>query len=709
MTLNRKILIVLLCCAAVAWLAGPTGRFLVILTFLLFGPGYLVERALPVTATPGWLVRPALWLGLSLSVVALVYQWTTLIGVALTPPWLSALTMACAAGVIWSVWTEPDRSTSDVRAGHRPGPLFLHHAVLPALALIGIFGLTLWTRFTQIQDLALPAWVDSIHHALMIRVAAEQGQAPYSLRPYLPVDGMPYHWGYHVFTAAVMRLSGVALPQVMLWEGQIFNALHALTCAALAAYLWRRPLAGVFAALIVGLISLMPSYYVSWGRYTQLTGLLVLPALAIVWHAGLRGAARQWWMAAAILAAGLSIIHFRVLIFACALLAALSIVWATGASWALLRARVAQSVAAAGLAVGLAAPWLWVVVSRALFPAFAQPRNLVSEGSYNAVNLGILWAGQNRLLVALALVVAFWGIARRRRVVVEQVGWVGILVVLANPWLASYLLPGMGGILVLWGAAQRRWIVTAAGVVLLVLNPAFVTLPYLWLISNDAVVISLFIPISVLIGGGACLLADRLERVRRAQERLPMTETSPVALHLHPVSARPVRPVPVQHALLVVGLGLALWGAWNMREVINPVTVFATRADTEAIAWVAKHTPTDARFLINAAPWLPGVSRGADGGWWLLPLTARWTSTPPALFIYGSPDYVRAVQERNEKIVALQPGDAPELYQLIRDEGITHIYLNSRTGPLSLAMFADAATFEKVYERGGISILAVRL
>ena len=77
----------------------------------------------------------------------------------------------------------------------------------------------------------------------MIRVAAERGQAPLSLRPYLPVDQLPYHWGYHVLVAAAMQLSSLDLPQTMLVSGQALNVLQVLAAAGLTTYLWRRPLA----------------------------------------------------------------------------------------------------------------------------------------------------------------------------------------------------------------------------------------------------------------------------------------------------------------------------------------------------------------------------------------------------------------------------------------------------------------------------------
>jgi len=682
------LLVVALGCAAGALLAGPAIRIWAVLPLLLFGPGYLLERAYPALPHPPAFVRPALWLGLSLSLIGLIYEWATLAGLRLTTPLLIGLAVALGLAVAWSLWRDMRSAT----AGQPIAPA--------SLALLIIFALAFWTRLVEIRDLALPAWVDSVHHALMIRVVAEQGQAPYSLRPYLPVDNLPYHWGYHVFAAAAMQLSGVTLPQVMLWSGQLLNALHVLSCAALASYVWRKPVAGVVAGLVVGLISIMPAYYVSWGRYTQLTGLLMLPALAICWHAGLRAPSRRLLVYSALLLAGLCIVHFRVLIFALGLVGAVGVVWALAADRARLRAGINFAFPSALLAIALAGPWLWLIAWRALFPAFEQPALQLGEDSYNMLNQDLLWAGQNRLLIALALVAALWGFRRRARPAIEQVGWVGALVVLANPWLATYLLPAAGASVVCYGLSYRRPLVACFGAPLLLLNPALLHLPYLLLIPNDIVAISLFIPIGVLLGGGAAVLGARLDR-RPLLPSVAHKRTERSILHLpscilHPRFAGPL--------LLVCA---ALWGAWNLRNVLNPATVFATPADAKAIAWAAEHTPPDARFLINAAPWLPTVERGADGGWWLLPLAGRWTSTPPTLFVYGAPGDVRAIQERNRIVADFRPGQERAIYELIERERITYVYLGAQSGRLKAAMFANQPGFEIIYNEDGVIILAV--
>jgi hypothetical protein len=699
MRIRHRLLVVALCCAALAWIAGPVGRLLVVLPLLLFGPGYLLERACTAFDGTSLAARPALWLGLSISLIALIYEWTTALGLALTIPVLYALAAACGIGVIWRNLRYPlaehkethvDRATGLQPANSQRATYSTHHITRWTLALLAILALTFWTRFSQIDGLALPPWVDSVHHALMIRVAAESGQAPTSLRPYMPVDQLPYHWGYHVVIAAVMQLTSLALERTMLWSGQVLNALQALVAAALAAYLWRRPLAGVVAALVVGLLSIMPAYYLSWGRYTQLTGLLLLPPLMIAWRELLRGPSRGRLACLAVLLAGLSLVHFRILLFALAYLATSGLIEAFAAGWATglrraescpprsrsnavdgLSVRLGYTAAVALLAVALATPWMWPLVQRMLLPVIARPSVLVAGGSYNAVTDGLLWAGHNRVILALALATALWGVARRRRAAAE---------------------------LALWLVAMT-----------LIVNPTLVGLPYTWLITNDVLIISLYLPASVLIGGGAGWLVESIERRWIGAGRQSIAPPPQIAGNLPQTTSRGHR---FRFLLLHAGVGvaltaLALRGAWELRSVVNPETILATQADATAIAWAAAHTPADARFLVGATPWL-NVYRGTDGGWWLLPLAGRWTNAPPVLYIYGTPDYIRAVDELNKQVAGLSADQPQALYALIKREHISYIYIGSRPGPIAREAFASDPAFEKVYEHDGVTILAVR-
>jgi hypothetical protein len=716
--LARRLVILAVAAAGVAWLAGPAGRLLVALPLLLFGPGLLIERALAPFARLPWPARPTLWLGLSLSTIALIYEWATTFGLPLTPLALALLAAACGLALIWRIWADIQPPAANHQTASEDHRRLAIDRRWPAM-LLAILALTLSTRFYEIRDLALPNWVDSIHHALMIRVAAERGQAPLSLRPYMPIDQLPYHWGYHVFVAAAMRLSSMELPRAMLWTGQALNALHALAAAGLAAYLWRRPLAGVAAALVVGLLSIFPAYYVSWGRYTQLAGLLLLPALMIAWlellgASGFRTAAepagsaiatakRRWRPAIvlAILLAGLSLIHFIALAFGLCFIALSAAIWASSAQRGAIWSRLIGAAASAGLALALAGPWLRLLAARALLPSsVGEAPPLLGQGAFYSLDTRLLWAGHNRLLIALALAAALWGLRRRAYAVAAQLAWVAGLCLLANPWLLLYALPAIGMALLAWGAVRRRILLALSGSALALLNPWLVgKLPYLAIINNETIVISLFLPIGVLLGGGAVWLWEWIE-CRAVKRSARQTASHPFAQFAF---QRLLATKIVSVALLAA---LALWGAWNMRDVVNPTTVLATAADAAAIGWVAEHTPPDARFLINAAPWL-GTGRGADGGWWLLPLAGRWTSTPPALYDYGPAEYVRATRARTQQLRDFVPGQEQALYQLIDHDQISYIYLGPSSKPITPAAFPASQGFEKVYEQDGVTIFAV--
>ncbi|MEO7908581.1 MAG: hypothetical protein ABIV47_02915 [Roseiflexaceae bacterium] len=711
--LTRRLLILAIVGAGVAWLCGPIGRLLVVLPLLLFGPGLLLERALlPFTRLPTF-ARPTLWLGLSLSAIALIYEWATLLGFALTPLILALLASACGLAVIWQIWMYDARLTTDDLPEHQPNRTSHIAHRKWWLALLAILALTSWTRISEIRELALPNWVDSVHHALMIRVAAERGQAPISLRPYLPIDQLPYHWGYHVLVAAAMQLSSMDLPQAMLVTGQVLNVLHALAAAGLAAYLWRRPLAGVVAALTVGLLSIFPAYYVSWGRYTQLTGLLLLPPLMIVWlellkvnhrrpvtvqtwSAGFRNDQQLGWaIVLALLLAGLSLIHFIVLVFALCFMGVSGIAWTLGARRKLVWSQLAWVTGSAVGALVLAGPWLWLLATRALLRSgTGQSPVLLGQGSFYTLDPQLLWAGHNRILITLALAAALWGIRRRDRSTAVLLAWVATLCVLANPWLALYVLPALGATLLVWCVAHRRVLPTLGAGALLLLNPLLVgKLPYLAIISIETVVISLFLPVGMLLSGATVWLWERIETSRQADGR-----GSRVACLL---VSRPGR------IALIAGWSLlAVWGARDLRNIVNPATVLATPADVAAINWADQHTPPDARFLINAAPWL-GTGRGADGGWWLMPLAGRWTSTPPALYDYGPADYVSETRARTQQLLNFAPGQESALYQLIDHDQITYIYLGPNPKPITAAAFPASQGFEQVYTAGGVTIFAV--
>ena len=93
---------------------------------------------------------------------------------------------------------------------------------------------------------------------------------------------------------------------------------------------------------------------------------------------------------------------------------------------------------------------------------------------------------------------------------------------------------------------------------------------------------------------------------------------------------------------------------------------------------------------------------------WLLPLAGRWTSTPPAIYDLGPPDYVRETLANTQLVMRFQPGQEPQIYDLIDRERIGYVYLGPNPAPLTPEAFPVSAGFEKVYDRDGVTIFAVR-
>jgi hypothetical protein len=630
-----------------------------VLPLVLFGPGLLLARALRIQLPLAPFTAPALWLGLSLSSLPVLYLWAWTLGIALTPLLLAGLCLALAAGVFAVCWSTPLPHIEDVE----------RRAIW---ALIAVIALTMGTRFAQIRSLALPPWVDSVHHALLIRVAAETGTVPYSLRPYLPVDELPYHWGYHVVAAALLSLSGTELPQLMLWSGQVLNGLSVVAVAGLAALLWRSPYAGVGAALVTGLLSNMPAYYLSWGRYTQLTGLLVLPPLTMLALLIYRRQPQQhtWRVVAGLilLLSGLVLIHYRILIYWLPLGALLLILYqqTTPAAprhtvapalvlggkqhpshvgyplWQAWGASLLTWLAVGGGAALLTSPWLLVLVRRVIADLVARPVGLVGSESYNSLNQALLWTGNNRYLFTLAALAALSALWRRRRAALLLVLWVTALILMANP--------------------------RAIG------------LPPLWLLSNDSVLILLYLPTSLLLGGGLALLDERLVQARLGAGR---------------------------RLLVVLLISLSLFGTWQLRDIVNATTVTAEADDLRAIEWAARETPADARFMVSAEPWLARVNRGGDGGWWLSPLAGRWVAVPPVLYTYGARPEIEATFARTSAIVALEASSVAEMRRLLRENNINYLYSSGRDGSFPPELLDQLDELELVHREGKVQIFRV--
>lgn len=539
----------------------------------------------------------------------------------------------------------------------------LVYAVSGLALLVGVVA---W-RLYQARTLALPAWVDSVHHALIVRLISEHGGLPPDFMPYFPA-GFHYHYGFHLISALFAFWARVPASEALLWFGQVLNAVVSLSVYRLTYAMavdidpgqdtapapgWLPFAMAFLAALLTGFAFQMPAYFLTWGRYTLLTGLILLgPALAAAWEIRREPANRGAGVRLALLLAGISLTHYFVLILAGLFLLIL------GAPILLRSRRAGQDrrvllglVGWAGLGVALGLPWL--LAAGLAYPEQAGVSLVNPIGQSEAAWKGaidylryavnMLGPRHNHILMGLAGVGLIFSL--RRRVLRPLSAWALMLGLLSLPW----------------------------GLRMTLFRP-------------DYFVIILFFPASMVLAGLVVDGTIALGRLARS---------------------RPAWLAWVQGASFALALGIFLaWGLRETRNVINSATVLATRADVAALDWVRQNTPQDARFFNNGVLWIGEAYRGVDGGFWLVPYTGRFSLVPPSLYGLAGQETADQVKDWAARSGKLE-GCGPDFWALVRDAGLTHLYLRQGSGALRPGDLVDCSRLRQLYSQDGVFIYEI--
>jgi len=207
-------------------------------------------------------------------------------------------------------------------------------------------------------------------------------------------------------------------------------------------------------------------------------------------------------------------------------------------------------------------------------------------------------------------------------------------------------------------------LLATVGLCFLVANLRLLGLADIWLIHNEAVMISLWLPMSLLCGW---LVGDILSLLGRGLRHL-------------------LKQLPgeglLSAGLLFVNVVLACWGSWHLVDVLNPVTVLVTPDDLRAIEWVAENTPPEARFLINTGKWMQELRMGTDAGWWLPLLAKRQVTLPSVLYAQSQETYREAVNDLARTVEESKSLDDAALRERLAREGVTHVFVGARGGRL---------------------------
>lgn len=610
-----------------SWLALP-------LLLMLWAPGRLLLWQLARRRQWSWGERMALSMGVSLALIPVMLLWTSVIGWRWGRISVSAVYAICLLGLIALYWRE-----------HRSAKHQLPYAGSDlALAIVLIF--TLGVRLTMTRDLSAPAWVDPVHHATIARLIAERGQLPDTYAPYVQANTANYHPGFHSATAVLHWLSGLEIADAILLLGQVQNALCSLAVYLFTLSLTKNRLAGVLAALSSSFLLPMPAYYTSWGRYTQLAGLLILPTCAQLIQELRQSRGREKigpLLIASLACTGLFLTHYRVAAFLALWLIAFMFAEILRSLdkqplWITIPDLYGHYLLVGVFAIVLSLPW-WPSLTRTMLaPALASspaPQPL-------SIDWGYLTPVYGKAVSIIALFGLIWSILRLR--------WFG-------PTLALWI-----------------------GLMFLSANQGIIRIPLAGNVNKTSVEITLFLPSAILAG---YLVADLLNE---GQRRLP----------------RPFH-LPFQMAAALGAAVLMIAGARRVISLINPVTLLFRAADRPAMEWIQANLPSDAELLINPFLWGYGVYAGQDGGYWITPMTGRRTLPPPALYGLGDAAQFQRISQASRN--ALEAGKDPQrLYDLLQQQGIRYIYLGARGGAISPQALQQSKLFRVLYVQDGVWI-----
>jgi hypothetical protein len=576
-----------------------------------------------------WIEKFGISAGLSLAIYPVIILWTSLVGLRLGSLYaylpivfgLAALTLHAARRI--QLKTQP---AAFFRL-HLPRPDITFS--LPEAAFVVLAALIVFTRFWVVRAIDIPMFGDSYHHTLIARLMVDNGGLFNSWLPFSELSTLTYHFGFHSLIAVFHWITGYDLPQSTLYVGQLVNILAVLCLYPLAVKMGRSRWAGVVAVLAAGLLSPMPMYYTNWGRYTQLAGQVILPALFFLLLVLLSQKKNQiaLILLSTLAFAGLALTHYRLLVYAVIFLAVLFLFNLKKHSIKNMLVKSTWIGVGAGV---LFVPWFYHVFSGRLLTILGNQLTAPAQSAGSWVddnsfsNLAYYFPPLLLILALMALAVGLW----KRDIYPAIIGF----------WLF---------------------------LVLLVTNPHWLNLPGSGALTNFALLIFIYFPASILLGAASAWLINAFALSSWLQKSSILRKTAASTLFL-----------------MIVVLGF--WGAQQRLSDLRPEAyAMATQPDIRAAEWIKLNTNTDSHFLVNSFfAYGDSMIVGADAGWWLPLLANRTTTVPP--MNYGSevgpfPNFLSWINQLSREVAQKGISD-PEVYSMLVDRGITHVYIGQRQG-----------------------------
>ena len=637
-------------------------RVLAVTLGVLAIPGWAL-----LVAAPAWRRLPALqaW---ALALALGVAFWPVLFTVAGAVPGAPPLGRTALLGIL---------GVASVAAawGLRRLPLApVRLARLEQIALL-VIAATLATRVIVAHAHPFPAWADSLHHVVLTELTARAGRLPATMDPYFPVPLARYHVGFYALSGAVQVLTDMPAHVAVTWVAQVLSGLCGLgVYLVLDRYVGRLP--AVLGAIVVGLVSHQPAFYVNWGRFTQLAAqTILLPAWLAVAEAlralqpasssassrgpaalaaaqpdaGERASFAAW---AALLVAGVFLLHLRVAVFL-ALLLGLTLAVALRRVRRDAQARRATLVAASALLTAAL-----VLSGPRLLRAVAE----YASGHWAAVLFqGGLRAGVHDRLLGDPEYFSF----SREAVAYLFADALPLAAVLAATLLAVLRRNRLASMMAVWS------------LLLLALAEAHrLQVPILNVTNLGAVLILLYLPASVIV---ACGVAEALAWLRAG----PGAQT----------------------VVLLAFLALGAAGARERVTQVEPSRFFVTAADLSAMRWLDENAATNATVAVRSTFWLPNAPHGIDAGTWIPYVIGRRVTVGP-MIVNLQPSFANWAAEMSRRVQRASSGDDDEWVWLWK-RGVRYAYLGALADPAEAYRLARSENLVLRYADGGVFVFEV--
>jgi hypothetical protein len=251
-------------------------------------------------------------------------------------------------------------------------------------------------------------------------------------------------------------------------------------------------------------------------------------------------------------------------------------------------------------------------------------------------------------------------------------------------------------IALVWSLLRRNWVVASIGLWVLGLASLvagrLVRLPGANMMDNFAVLIALYMPVSLLVGWLLGQIANLAKaRMGRAGSW-------------------------VYGAVL---LAISIWAAVGQSRIVGSSFILVTRPDMRAMAWIRQNTPLTSRFLVEGFPIYSGYSAvGADAGWWIPLLAGRQNTMPPQYALLNEAPEEQGYSQRVVDLVAQLKGTSPASergLRLLCDWGITHVYVGQGQGKVGVGavqLFSpetlmSSEAFTPVFRDGRVIVFAL--